>query len=410
MTAQEIKDLSAGVQSLAFMVAILVGGVWALVRFCKLRSTKKAQAELDLAERALIRRAVPSINMKPSQVTDPDTSQHFILVDVEIRNHGNRTEVLDPAETLVHAAKVNINADGKTTLGHIGRASFTNPDPTINITSHAVEPGSILRLSFLLPVTDVGIYHLSFRAKASPVEMAELIHEQSCLNRNPQVAWWTAFTYCTVRPLMTEQKPRVYQMAKIGILAYGSLIEDPGDELRPYIVDRVTNVTTPFKIEFTRKSRTRGNAPTVIPIESGGSQVNATILVLKEGTEIEKAKDLLWRRETRNQDPNRHYEHPNNPSKNHVIIESTSEFKGFESVIYTRIGKNIDNPKAETLAKLAINSAKSKAVDEGKDGITYLMSIKRQGIVTPIMEEYEKEILKQTQTKSLEAAINKIKK
>lgn len=199
MTPQELKDLAAAVQSLAFVGAILVGGAWALVRFYKLRSAKKAQAELDLAERLLTSRAIPTINMKPSQVTDPDTSQHFILVDVEMRNRGNRTEVLDPDETLVDAAKVSVHADGTTTLDHVGRASARIPDTDVEITGHSVEPGSMLHLSFLLPVTAVGIYYLSFRAKASPAEMAELVQAHTVLGSTPELAWWTSYAYCTVR-------------------------------------------------------------------------------------------------------------------------------------------------------------------------------------------------------------------
>ena len=195
-------------------------------------------------------------------------------------------------------------------------------------------------------------------------------------------------------------------MVKIGILAYGSLIEEPGEELSPYIVDKITNIATPFKIEFARKSVTRGDAPTVIPVESGGSSVMATVLVLKEGTTIKEAEDLLWRRETRNGGTDNHYMRAKNPGPNNVIVEYISGFKNIDCVLYTKIGANIDKPTANKLAKLSINSAKSSAGKSGKDGINYLLSLKRQGVVTPLMEEYEKEILTQTETNSLEEAIN----
>ena len=44
-------------------------------------------------------------------------------------------------------------------------------------------------------------------------------------------------------------------MSKIGILAYGSLIEDLGIELEPLISGRVDGVNTPFNIEFSRSSQ-----------------------------------------------------------------------------------------------------------------------------------------------------------
>lgn len=44
---------------------------------------------------------------------------------------------------------------------------------------------------------------------------------------------------------------------RIGILAYGSLIEDPGKELKPLIIERIPNVKTPFSVEFARSSSSR---------------------------------------------------------------------------------------------------------------------------------------------------------
>jgi hypothetical protein len=41
---------------------------------------------------------------------------------------------------------------------------------------------------------------------------------------------------------------------KIGILAYGSLIDDPGAKIEPFIFHRVV-CRTPFKVEFARTSK-----------------------------------------------------------------------------------------------------------------------------------------------------------
>ncbi|MFU8767967.1 MAG: hypothetical protein ACNA7I_09975, partial [Candidatus Methanoperedens sp.] len=51
----------------------------------------------------------------------------------------------------------------------------------------------------------------------------------------------------------------------------------------------------------------------------------------------------------------------------------------------------ITDPNASKLADLAVKSAKAKAGRTGKDGISYLLSVKRQGISTPLMQEYEKD-------------------
>lgn len=194
-------------------------------------------------------------------------------------------------------------------------------------------------------------------------------------------------------------------MEKLGILAYGSLIEDPGCEIEPLIKHRIQGVKTPFKIEFSRKSSSRDNAPTVVPVKEAGAQVEATILVLDLEVEEEKAMDLLWRRETRNEKSDKHYKFPVNPSANQVVVQKINNLSGVETVLYTAIGANISNPTPQTLAKLAVNSAKGKAGKEGKDGISYLMSVKRQNISTPLMSDYEKQILILTSVSSLEEAL-----
>ena len=194
-------------------------------------------------------------------------------------------------------------------------------------------------------------------------------------------------------------------MRSIGILAYGSLIEDPGVELAPVISKMITDVETPFNIEFSRSSQSRDGAPTVIPVVKYGSPVRAVIMVLSESVDVEKAKDLLWRRETRQENSDKHYPDPINPSSNQVVVAEIVGLGGIQIVLYTKIGANIDAPTPEKLAALAIESARGKAGSEGKDGISYLMSVKRQNIDTPLMAQYEEEILKSVGASSLPEAL-----
>jgi hypothetical protein len=85
---------------------------------------------------------------------------------------------------------------------------------------------------------------------------------------------------------------------KIGILAFGSLIQDPGPELEPRIVMRI-KTQTPFRVEYARFSgKTRGGAPT-LALHRGGSPVSAEILVLDDVVTTVQATNMLWRRETR---------------------------------------------------------------------------------------------------------------
>ena len=191
---------------------------------------------------------------------------------------------------------------------------------------------------------------------------------------------------------------------RIGILAYGSLIEDPGEELKPFIEYTVTDVTTPFQVEFARSSRTRDGGPTLIPVTCGGAQVQASVLALKSSIELNQAETLLWRRETRKEGSADRYSRSEKPGINDVLVESECDIPNFDVALYTRIRSNIEHPTAEDLATLAICSARGEAGAKGKDGISYLSSVMAHGISTPLLPGYLDAILRRTGARDLEEA------
>lgn len=194
-------------------------------------------------------------------------------------------------------------------------------------------------------------------------------------------------------------------MSKIGILAYGSLIEDPGVEIQPLIRDRKAGIETPFRIEFSRSSTKRDGAPTVVPVDKGGSHVQATVLILDDEVSLEEAEDMLWRRETRNECSGKRYTRPSKITQNSMTVEKLEGFCGLNFAIYTKLPENIRDINAQKLAYLAIESAKREAGKNQMDGISYLISLKRQGIATPLMPAYENEILKALNVSDLQDAL-----
>ncbi len=187
----------------------------------------------------------------------------------------------------------------------------------------------------------------------------------------------------------------------VGILAYGSLGDDPGVEIGPLIVERIENVETPFCVEFARTSRTRVGAPTLVPVSEGGSRIKGKILVLEDRISETEATDMLWRRETRREGSGEKYEAPAQPDVNAVVVRRLEDFERLDVVLYAEIGANIADPTPRKLAELAVNSARSRAGREAKDGIAYLIGVKENGVETPLMPDYESEILRQTGTKTL---------
>ena len=188
---------------------------------------------------------------------------------------------------------------------------------------------------------------------------------------------------------------------QIGILAFGSLISEPGGELKPKIAMCI-KTNTPFAVEYARYSRTRGGAPTLVPHPAGGS-VPAEILVLNNEVTVADATNMLWRRETRKIGTDAAY--VEGTSENSVLVKTISDNPWVETLLYTDFpcaGK-IPNPNAAELAEHAIRSV--GAADPGMDGISYLIDAIRHGTQTPLTSAYREEILRQRKADSLENAL-----
>jgi hypothetical protein len=192
---------------------------------------------------------------------------------------------------------------------------------------------------------------------------------------------------------------------RIGILAFGSLIDNPGEEIEAALVGRKTNVITPFGVEFARESTKRGGAPTLVPVESGGCPVKAQILLLD--VVEQEAKDRLWRREIDRIGEGGHYVHRKNSGRNTLIIDRFENLGGVAVVLAARFAATIAPLTAERLAELAIASV--AFAQAGCDGITYLIDAKRNGIMTPLSSAYEKQILRRTKTADLHEALLKLR-
>lgn len=189
---------------------------------------------------------------------------------------------------------------------------------------------------------------------------------------------------------------------KVGVLAFGSLIKDPGLELEPRIVMRI-KTQTPFPVEYAKISgKTRGGAPT-LALHPGGSPVSAEILVLNDVVTVDEATNMLWRRETRKAGTGETYRA--GTTANSVLVQQFTDDPCVGTVLYTdfpAVGK-INHPTAEDLATRAIQSVST--AEEGRDGITYLMDAIKSGIWTPLTSAYQAEILGQAHANSLDEAV-----
>jgi len=187
----------------------------------------------------------------------------------------------------------------------------------------------------------------------------------------------------------------------VGILAYGSVVDDPREEILAVLIERKEVAETPFPIEFARTSSSRAGAPTLVPVQTGGAHVRAEILVVD--TTEDDATHRLYRREIDDVGGTKRYRARPDPGPKIVQIKRLEKFGGVDVVLYAQIAPNIDELTPTNLARLAIESA--RRLDDGRDGISYLMNARRRGIRTPLSDEYEAEIRRQLAPRDLPEAL-----
>ena len=189
----------------------------------------------------------------------------------------------------------------------------------------------------------------------------------------------------------------------VGILAYGSLIDDSREEIAGATIETRRQVVTPFKVEFARSSTKRAGAPTLVPVDEGGARVAAQIFVLDVSEK--EATNRLYRREIDKVGSDRVYRARETQGANTVSVKRLENFEGVNVVLYTHITANIQPLTAGNLARLAIKSA--RALNNERDGISYLINAKRNGIRTLLSGPYEEEIKRRMDAADLKEALAK---
>jgi cation transport regulator ChaC len=183
----------------------------------------------------------------------------------------------------------------------------------------------------------------------------------------------------------------------IGILAYGSLLDDPGEELSGRIVQRIDGVRTPFSVEYARSSRSRDGAPTLVPVASGGSRLEAAVFTLGSDVDEATARTLLLRRESHRADVQATPDHPS-------WIHRVHGLAGMDTCLYAALEANLRDPTPRQLAQLAGRSAARESGARRRDGISYLDAQLRRGVTTPLTEPYVDAVLALTGARDLAEA------
>jgi len=174
-----------------------------------------------------------------------------------------------------------------------------------------------------------------------------------------------------------------YTQDNIGIYGYGSLLKDAGEKIEPRVIGRIP-ISSPWPIEYARRSNLWGGGPTLALHQTGG-KVQGQILVLSvQSDALSHVREWLRERE-------------GNPP---LAWIREMELGGFNRVLYCDLEPTLSEAdiKPDSLARFAIESVRIKP---DKNGIRYLRRNIEQTVITPLTYAYRDAILRQCGAKNL---------
>ena len=172
--------------------------------------------------------------------------------------------------------------------------------------------------------------------------------------------------------------------SRLAILAYGSLLYEPGAALALRIVG-AEPCLTPFPVEYGRVSPRWGGGPVLVPHERGGA-VKGALLLLADDVDLGDAVEMLALREGLED------------ARGVVQVE----MPGGRLVLTASLPRNLPAPDmtADALAVRALDSARHGP----RNGVAYLAGAVRAGVSTPLTAAYAARVLERLGAASLDEA------
>lgn len=170
----------------------------------------------------------------------------------------------------------------------------------------------------------------------------------------------------------------------IAVLAYGSLLDEPGPGLAALVTGR-RPCRTPFGVEYGRASRRWGGGPVLVP-HPRGAPVQGALLDIATGVALGAVVEALATRE--------------GLPDAHGIVQV--EMPGDRLVLTACLPRNLPEPdmRPTALARRAVAS-----VGHGpRNGVAYLRRVLAAGVETRLTAAYRAEILRLTGADGLEDA------
>ena len=166
MNIVEFKNLTASFQSLMISIAVVTGGMWALITFFKLKMVEKAKADLEKVRDEVTKRSPIKISLSTDQY--PTEGNFLISVDLEIENVGTKTELIDWTKSKIEAVKIEEDELGDIELGKpiILKSAYH----IINTVSSSIDAGNTENFPFTFIISNHGLYVINAFLVGSPHE------------------------------------------------------------------------------------------------------------------------------------------------------------------------------------------------------------------------------------------------
>lgn len=206
-----------------------------------------------------------------------------------------------------------------------------------------------------------------------------------------------------------QQRDRVwYELpAGPGILLYGPMRIDPGNEITQYAEAISPEALTPFSVEFAHVGEYYGGAPILAVMTDGsGAPVPSTLLRMDPILDLDEVflDFLIYPRYVlkRDEEKGLTYVEVASEKKGVIGIESLARFHDRERVLFLAPVPNLafvmdqemsDAEKGHRLAALAVESLTDLTYPSGTDGISYLIDAIDQGVETPLTAAYRDAVL-----------------
>ena len=206
------------VKALAEIIALALGGLWAIAGLIVLKQREKATADLretELKMRKLeleLRRiAVVRTEISAASFRRPDGPGFCVIAQVTLTNTGGleaRIEWGDTPAFFVRRTSFGPDSAPFFTEQQIVMRAHQARDATAEVVSTIIRPGATEYLAFAALVPDPGIYLLSFRGPVAPQDHKVSV-EAGAAEHNPTS--WTAHRYIVVTepPSLETTSPAV---------------------------------------------------------------------------------------------------------------------------------------------------------------------------------------------------------